>query len=418
MFELNPKSKDFYWLPTITTIGNCILPIKQNKNRPRWELLAYCIFMTSLFVLPANAAKNPFPSLGIQFASGAPCATEQQFFTELEHYLSDWQGTSDFDFRVRISTSSMSTTGTQFLVQLAVTNKERVFQREVLVLECPIASKVAALLVAITLDPLVIGELEDDNILEALESPHQRNSDDHTHENQNVEKTPTQTDTPVIAKKQSDPTISSPPTSAIPSNNEKDNPRPPSLNTSTSSTNPKASDTSIPLFQKKLSVSLTSSFFVLPTWNAGPSIDGALVINRFCLFAGGNIVFSGKKTISSGTPGNDAWFKMTMASIVLGTGISLGKQKWHTTPSMGVAAHLLYTQSGSINSPVSNRQWVGAPWIGVTLSYLIRPNLGLSLSPRYHFLLADTQFNVAELGTVHSTGHSSLFTDLGIFYFF
>ena len=387
-------------------------------NRPFWLALAILLAVqTHLIPFPLNAST---PSLSIQFNSASDCATREQFDTALEKLLTHWKGESDARFEVSITEAEVT------VVTLRVISDERVFIRQVKVRDCTLAARVAALLVAITLDPATMAQVTDTNVIAALtqssattadgddsDSDSDSDDDDDDASGGAPPRQPAQSEAPATNDEPAKPAASA------------DEPNESATVTEAPATPANINKPEAPAespqraeprtVRQGITVGAGMSHLALPEWNLGPLLSYTARINRLFIFSSGQFCFSQKTAFDSAS---DAALRLWLISFHGGAGTMLQSKSWFIVPLVGVGLHLFWSRTTGLASDTSHLQPVFAPFAGVFSGLMITRQAGISLTLHIDWLLANSRYNVGTLGTVHDTGHVVLQWGIGFFHFF
>ncbi len=388
--------------------GNLIMVTVLNK--PFWLALAILLAVqTHLISFPLNATS---PSLSINFNSSSDCATRKQFDIALEKLLTHWKGDSGAQFEVSITEADVT------IVTLRVISDEQVFIRQVKVRDCTLAARVAALLIAITLDPATMAQVTDTTVVAALTqgSGTTANRDnDADASGGNTTRQPAQSEKPTTNDEPAKPSVpadepneTAATTTEAPAKPAADTDKP-----ETPAESPQSTETRT--VRQGITVGAGMSHLALPEWNLGPLLTYTARINRLFIFSSGQFSFSQKTAIDSAS---DASLRLWLISFHAGAGTMLQSKSWFVAPLAGVGLHLFLSKTTGLTSDTSHLQPVFALFAGVFSALMITRQAGISLTLHIDWLLSDSHYNVGTLGTVHDTGHAILQWGIGFFHFF
>lgn len=380
-------------------------------NKPFWLALAILLAVqTHLIPFPLNAASQ---SLSIDFNSSSDCATREQFDTSLEKLLTHWKGDSSARFEVSIAEAEVT------VVTLQVISDEQVFIRQVKVRDCTLAARVAALLIAITLDPATMAQVTDTSVMAALAQSSSTTADGNDGGDGDVSgkdavsppahsEEPSISDRPVTPSEPADaPAESAAVVTETPATPADTNQPEASVDSSQSAETRNV--------RQGVTVGAGMSHLALPEWSLGPMLTYTARINRLFILSSGQFSFSQKTAIDSTS---DAALRLWLISFHGGAGTMFQLKNWFVSPLVGVGLHLFWSRTTGLASDTAHLQPVLAAFAGVFSALMFTRQAGVSLTLHIDWLLADSRYNVGTLGTVHDTGHAVLQWGIGFFHFF
>ena len=350
------------------------LPILEDARYFPGVVIALLVMALGIAGRPAMGS---FSDLSISFSSTSDCVTQAQFHRELAVLLSNWQGKTDARFQVSVEGDA------PVRIILKVVENGAPFAREVHIDDCAMAAKVAAVLVAVTLDPATLSNMSDPSALATLAKGEQ-------------------------APPATDDTGKSP--------DHRPNPNSPKIS-NTRAERPMAALTDTKSAARHcLALWFNSTFLALPKWSPGPGIEYSYRLYRFLLFADTRFNFSPGETVKRAQA--SAEFQMWLLSLHTGAAMEMGHGRWRFLPQLGIGLQLLVSRTRDF--PVNSRevQPVVSLFLGAQLRYRLTDSTGLLAVTSSDGLLANTRYHLTSGQTVHETGHLLLQMGIGFFHFF
>ena len=379
----------------------------------------FVIQLLAVLLLPriCFAQSTGVEGLQISFQSNKECASETQFKNRLGEMLHDWHGEMDATFNISVTSTTSPT------IVMKVVNNTQTFVRRIRLKDCTHVSEVAALLVAITVDPLAIGNVSDPTVLAALTN--ESSSPPQSGDSARPGRKATSTDSEDVlndANETNSPGTAGTDVDSPPDTDSTDNSKSNSPASEKTASPPPPTDgpqTAAPPSEYRIrhgiSVWLHSTYLAAPKWSPGPAIGYTLNVVHFSFFADGRLAFAPPVGVANAT---GVTFRMTQISVHTGAEYQLQWRRWRLQPNMGIAMHCFISATTGLESNSHTGQWVFAPFSGISLQYVLRRMTGLFVSANIDWLTADTRYNVTEIGTIHTTGNIMLESGLGFFHFF
>ena len=348
----------------------------------RLRLLRFwLLFFCTLTVLCPTAEARP-RSLSLKFQSSSACATEAKFDEALDALLKGWQGQSAAQFSISISNSD------PLEIVLKVTDDGQMFNRMVVIDNCDLAPRVAALLVALTLDPATLANMSDTAALDALSKG---------------EKAPTAADGASPPAPDEGPGTSGDASEDV-----------------TKESAPREADAAHETLRSHADHSIAfwmnTILMVLPRLGFGPAVEYGWRRHPIAPLVDGRFSFSSNERITSGEA--SAAMRLWLFSAHAGAELQVASERWIFAPRLGVGIHLFVAKTIDFPNDFRDVQSVFSPWTGGVVRFRINDAAGLMAVANADWLVSNSTYRLQRGEIVHETGHFLLQVGVGFFHFF